>query len=249
MPLLRVYVLQQVRDHHLLEKTRVLLLAFLFGLGMTAYGTFVLFLPAVVIGLIWTRVRDKARVDLTLVARLAGVIALTVVPYLSWIYYVRSVNGTFYSLEIATQNQFVWILPLLRSNPLAALWRLAANFLTLTKYAAVQAGVLPLVLAGVILLTLVRERKLPDRLALFKGFPLDTLVISGLYLLFFAINGEVARRTAFPAVPPLIVGTAVVANALLMDATPTRRRLGVGWIALVVVAQALITVYTFGPFN
>jgi hypothetical protein len=249
VPLLCLYALQQVRDHALIDRGRLFVLAFLVGLGVTAYGTFVLFLPSVVIGLIWAMVRDKARINLRVVGRLALVVALTVLPYLAWVFYVRTVTGSFYSVEIAAQSQFVWILPLLRSNPLAAIWQLVVKFLVLFGYAASQAIALPLALVGVILLTLDREHALVDRLKRLQRFPLEALVISGLFLLFFAIDGEVARRTAFPAVPALVAGTAVVANDILRDAAPLRRRLGNGLIVLLVLLQGLITVFKFGPFN
>ena len=249
VPLLCFYALREVKDCHLFDRGRLFVLAFLAGLGVTAYGTFVLFLPSVVIGLVWTVVRDKARIDLRMAGRLALVVALTVLPYLAWVFYVRSVTGSFYSVEMTSQHQFVWILPVLRSNPLALIWKLVVNFWILFGYAASQAIVLPLVLVAAILLTLDREHGLVDRLKRLRRFPLEALVVSGLFLLFFAINGEVAPRTSFPAVPALIAGTAVVANDMLTGAAPRRRMLGNGCIILLVLTQGLITVFKFGPFN
>jgi hypothetical protein len=248
VPILCYYALQEVKDRHLFDRGRMFVLAFLVGLGVTAYGTFVLFLPSVVIGLVWAVVRDKARIDLRMAGRLALVVALTVLPYLTWFFYVRTVTGAFYSAEIA-QSQFVWILPLLRANPLGAILQVVIYFGKLAYYTLAQAIVLPLVLVAVALATLDREHGLVDRLKHIKRFPLAALIVSGLFLLFFAFDGLIAPRTAFSGVPPLIAGTAVVANDMLTDGAPRRRMLANGCIIFLVLLQGLITVFKFGPFN
>jgi hypothetical protein len=181
-------------------------------------------------------------------ARLALAIALVVLPYLAWVVYVRTVTGSFYSAEMA-HGQFVWILPLLRSRPWEAVLQLAAKFGKTVGYAAVQAIVLPLILVAVSLVTLDRDHGLADRLNHIRRFPLAALVISGLFLLFFSLDGMIVWRLAFSGVPPLVAGTAVVANEILKDAAPLRRRLGNGLIVLLILLQGLIILFKVGPFS
>jgi hypothetical protein len=248
IPLVCMYALQQVKDHALFEQKKMFAMAFLVGLGMTAYGTFVLFLPAVVIGLIWVIVRDKARITLRMVARLALVSALTVLPDLAWIVYVRTVTGSFYSPE-AAQGQFAWMVPLLRSNPLLILQGIVRNLRTLIREATLQGVVLVLILVATTIITLDRQHTLADRLKHWMRFPPAALIISGLFLLFFAIDGQVPIRIAFQVVPPLIAGVAVVAIGMLEDAAPLRRNLGQGLILLLVLWQGWATLAKVGPFD
>lgn len=249
VPLVCLYALQQVKDHGLFDQGRLFVLAFLVGLGVTAYATFVLFLPAICIGLIWVIVRDKVKINLRMAGKLILVAALTVLPYLTWMFYVRQVSGSFYSMEVATQKQFVWILPLLRSNPLLALRDLAFKFWLQVRYAAAQAVVLPIILGVVTIVTLDQQHGLVDRLKHWKQFPLAALMVSALFLFFFAIDGEVTGRTAFPAIPPLIAGTTVVVIGMLRDAAPLRRKLGNGLIILLVLWQGWATLSKIGPFD
>ncbi len=249
VPLLCFYTLQEIKDNHLFDRGRLFILSFLVGLGVTAYGTFLLFLPTVVIGLIWTVVRDRQRVDLRMAARLALVITLTVLPYLAWYIYVRTLTGSFYSAEMAVQSQFIWILPLLRTAPLEAFFHVVTNFGKIAYYTLAQAIALPVILLAVALVTRDREHGFIDRLRHIRRFPLAALVISGMFVLFFALDGLVAPRTAFSGVPPLIAGTAMVANEMLTDAGPGRRAFATGCIVFLVLLQGLIVVFKFGPFK
>lgn len=248
VPLVCLYAFQEVRDHHLFDQGRLFVLAFLVGLGLTAYGTFALFIPSVAIALLWVIVRDKVRINLRIVVRLALVTVLVILPYLAWVFHVLAMTGSFHSAEMA-QGQFSWILPLLRSRPLEAILQIVAKFGKIVSYTASQATVLPVVIVAVSLVTLDREHGLVDRLNHIRRFPLAALVISGLFLLFFTLDGMIVQRLAFSGVPPLVVGTAVVVCDILRDASPLRRRLGNGLIVLLVLLQGLIILFKVGPFN
>jgi hypothetical protein len=80
------------------------------------------------------------------------------------------------------------------------------------------------------------------------GFPVEALIVSGLFLLFFALSGLVIPRTAFTAVPPLVAGTALVVNDVLTSASPSRRRIGNSLVVLLVLLQGLIVFFRVGTF-
>jgi hypothetical protein len=162
-PLVCLYAFQGITRQALFGRGRMLVLAFLAGLGVTAYGTFLLFFPSVLIAQAWVVVRDRLKVDWRMLARLALVILLAVVPFLAWVFYVRTTTGSFYQYEYS-QGQFSWILPLLRSAPLRAVRLAAGNFGKIVLEAGAQAAVLPAALAAVILVTADREHPLADRL-------------------------------------------------------------------------------------
>jgi hypothetical protein len=82
-----------------------------------------------------------------------------------------------------------------------------------------------------------------------KKFPLAALVVSGLFLLFFAMDGMLINRVAFTAVPPLVVGIAIVVNDILGDTNRLHRGLGTIAVILLVCLQCVITLAKVGPFS
>lgn len=248
-PLVCLYGFQGIQKGHLFDQKAMLFLAFLVGLGVTAYATFILFLPTVFIALAWILIRDKIKITGGLVLRSVEVIGLAILPFLAWVFYIHNMNGMFYQFEIEHYHQFVWILPLLRSAPLDALKALSGNFWTLAKSAATQMVVLPVIFIGVCLVTSDRGHPLLQRLSRIKLFPPPALIVSMLFLLFFALDGLGVYRVAFSAVPPLVIGTSIVVNDLLRDATPLRRKLAIGSVAILVCMEWMFILSTVGPFS
>jgi len=247
-PLVCLYTFIEVRRHGLFEKRRFFLLSFLVGLGVTAYATFLLFIPSVLIALGWNVLSEKRKIDLRLIWRLLLAILLTILPFLAWVIYVHTLTGSFYSSEMAVYHQFVWIIPMLRSAPVQAFVVLAKTFGSLAISVAEQSWMLLVILAAVLAVVIDREHPISFQIKRMMQFPLACLVVSFLFLLFFALGGIATYRYAFPAMPPLIVGTAVVVNSLLSDAGPFRRRLASGLVLLLICLQCLLILSKLEPF-
>jgi hypothetical protein len=247
-PLVCLYVYRQVAQHQLFERRRFFLLSFLVGLGVTAYATFLLFIPSVIIALGWNLLREKRKIDRRLILRLVVMILLTISPFLAWVIYVYSHTGSFYSSEMAVYHQFVWMIPMFKSAPVQAVLTLVKIFGSLVISVAEQSWVLLLILAAVLVVVVDRDHPLSFQLNRLKQFPIYCLVVTFLFLIFFACGGIATYRYAFPAVPPLIVGTAVVVNRMLSDAGPFRRRLASGLIILLVFVQCFLILSRLEPF-
>lgn len=99
-PLVCLYGFLQVKDHDLFNKWQIYLFAFLVGLGVTAYGTFVLFIPSVFIALVWVVLRDKKKINLRIALGFCLLVFLTMLPFLVWVLYVYHLNGSFFQFEI-----------------------------------------------------------------------------------------------------------------------------------------------------
>jgi 4-amino-4-deoxy-L-arabinose transferase-like glycosyltransferase len=248
-PLVCLYGFLQVKDHDLFNKWQIYLFAFLVGLGVTAYGTFVLFIPSVFIALVWVVLRDKKKINLRIALGFCLLVFLTMLPFLVWVLYVYHLNGSFFQFEIVQYQQFVWIFPLLRTAPWSAFLKLVRNVGLVTSAAAIQAAFLPVVIFAVCLVSLDRNHRFLQQLARVRRFPVSALIISGLFLLFFALAGLPIARVAFSAVPPLVFGSAVVVNEMLKEASPIRNRVGSALVVLLLLLACWNVVMTLRPFG
>jgi hypothetical protein len=248
-PLVCLYTFQEIKNHNLFDSGKIFVLAFLVGLGMTAYGSFILFIPSVIIALGLVTLKNKAKISKRLIYRLLLVIILTIAPFLTWMLYVYMMIGSFYQFEIVNYHQFVWIIPMLRSTPVGAVVKIVNNLIQLVKSAVIQAIILPLIIICICLITVDKDHRILQQLNRIRKFPLGALFISGLFLVFFALAGLPADRVAFAAVPPLVIGTAIVVNDLLKDVSLPRQRLGNLVVIFLVALDCTYVLFKIGPFS
>ena len=248
-PLVCLYAYREVTHHKLFESGRIFLLSFLVGMGVTAYATFLLFIPSVIIAIGWNALRENRKIDRQMILMLVVMILLTILPFLVWVIYVYILTGSFYSSEVAMYQTFVWIIPMFKSAPVQAILTVVKIFGSLAKSTAEQSLALLFILVAVLAVVVDRDHPLSFQINRIKRFPLSSLVVSLLFLFFFAVGGIATYRYAFSAVPPLIVGTAVVVNSMLSDAGPIRRRLASGVVILLVSLECLVLLSKLEPFS
>lgn len=103
-PVVGMVLCRRVRTVGRLSSCRLLQQGLLVGMLPLFYGTFLAVLPAMLLALAW-RIRGTRAAVLAL-ALVLGFLAPTVL----WVLVVRWHGGVFYSAEVETYRQFVWLL-------------------------------------------------------------------------------------------------------------------------------------------
>jgi len=215
------------------------------GLGVTAYAFFAVLVPCFVVPsmlrcIVGPRARVRARlIDAVLFSVLAAV------PFVAWYVLVRTITGSFYQVEIATQ--VVWMEQAYSERGIAGvITGILGNLGTLGAMAAEQSLAL---CATIILITLVAAFHAGSRSAL-RGLPpvlAAAVFVSVLVAGFYASVGNMSLRLAYPILPPLIVATGFAANAIAETLAPTWKRiLAFGCLAITIV-QIVAMILKFPP--
>lgn len=225
---------------------KILVLAAVAGLGITAYAAFAVFLPSVLIP-DFLRLRNALswRGLLLVVGRIVIFTVVVASPMLIWIAVVKSEAGSFYSHEIVAYGQVVWIWDALRQGIVTLLGSLFSNVLATARYDVPYFVFIVVYLATV---ELSANRQLHTLALMVRSIPRSAVVVSVLFVAFFSLAGVIADRVAFSAVPPLLVGAAWAAGSTapgLSRANRVRTSLVAGLLTALFVAYELLKT---GPF-
>jgi hypothetical protein len=205
-PLLCVWSYQVAASNERSRDLKLLLLAVIAGVGVTAWAGFFVFLPCVLIAdLIRLRAAPSRRYLGAFLRRGTLLLVAVTLPMLLWILIVKSRSGSFYHLEIAEYGQAVWILKALSQGIPVFLDRLIDNVAVIIRQDIPYLAFLVLYLAVV---TLLAHGPRALRHTLTRMLAVDSLIVASLFVVFFALVGITFDRVAFSAVPPLVLATA-----------------------------------------
>ncbi|MBB6057783.1 hypothetical protein HNQ93_000613 [Hymenobacter luteus] len=232
VPLFCAWLLLEQTQPNLRRPRRVAAWAFLTGLLALVYGSFVLVLPCLLVG-IWRQNRGRRLPSPLRLGVGAGL--LFMVPTLLWIGLLRLQGVTYYNHEAEAYHQLVWLLDVFR--------RPADEFVALVgQHVGRFLATLPAVglFAGLVLglLGLRRYCRWPAErqpLAVATG-------LLALFMSFFAVLGYYQERLTFILMPLLL--------CLLVILLPPRLPRWSGWAGVVVaLGWHVWQVISYGPFS
>ncbi|HLC05992.1 MAG TPA: hypothetical protein VJK02_23395 [Anaerolineales bacterium] len=229
------------------QTAKILVLSLAAGLGVTAYAAFIVFLPCIAIPRVVRLIRAfSARRLASFSLLLVLAVSLVVLPMVAWIVAVEGEAGEFYSEELQGYGQVVWMRTALQRGVFPLLQGLLSNSLMIVGQDLLYLGFLAIFVAVV-----VREVgwRLSDLRAAFRSVGVEPIIVACLFVGFFAAIGLAADRVAFTAVPPLVVGSAIVVAAAVQPAAVSAKRIaGLAAVILAVVFLVLQLAKT-GPFS
>lgn len=225
-PLVTVYLCLQIRRRRL-TMPGLAPLSLMVGVGMLAYGNF---LPAFACLLIsafsvdsqwhWPQLRYN--------------IAMFLLPTVAWVIFCVATIGHYYSAEVSTHHQLVWIVETLRQSPGVFITTAAAHFMRFSRtFGETVFFIVPATLA----LLWLWQRRLASRDTWL------TCICFGVFFAFFMVLGYYQARLTFTLVPLCL--------CLLLDAGQH-----VKWRALTLTVPGLAvsgwyfyTLFSYGPFS
>jgi hypothetical protein len=212
----------------LFSSGRVFGLALLAGLGFTAYGSLVLFLPAVVLPAA-VRAAQRGAPVLPFLRRAAAVTAIVVAPIALWYAFVLAWTGAVYHPEIEIYRNWIWMLDAYLAQ---GAWPVVTKLGALAGLYArhfVWYAAPPVVLAAAVLVLAPPPRGRWVRAVLPEVGP--AVFVALLFAVFFITSNYIPPRTVFSATVPLVVVAGSLA-ALVDRSEADARRRRLGWLVL-----------------
>ena len=232
-PLACAWLVRHTAERPTLSLQRLTCYGLAAGVLLLAYGSFVLLLAALLMGLFARWRRGESGRHLLAGGGLASL--AFGLPVLAWILLVRHETGGFYVGETAEYRDFVWMVYAWRAGGARRLARVfvvfSADFLRTfgTEWViptfVVGAAVIPRVTAWEATREVVR-RRWPTLVACFTSFALN--------LLFFWLMGNYAPRLSFNILPPLLAAAAVVVAGV------TEERTNKVWLSLLATVALFV---------
>lgn len=162
-PLFCLWVARDAWTSDLLASRRVFPMALLAGVGFTAYGSFALFLPALLLPAA-VRTWQRHGSPRTFLRRATAVVALVLAPITAWYALVVARTGTIYNPEVEIYRLWVWMIDdYHRDGAWAVVTKLGALTWVFARQ-AIKLGAPPVIL-GVAVLLLAR----PPQRRLLRG--------------------------------------------------------------------------------
>jgi len=195
-PLCCIWLLDKISNsRNRISFIKFSLLSFLSGILLLLYGNFLLLLPVIIAG-IWLKARFSSQ-RISVVAVL-NVVFFFLLPTLLWIMFLNVFASGYYSHELTSYRQLVWITDELQKGILPFLNRWIIN--TRIFMSSLHIPVLFIIIAFA--LNLKKKIRLPvSRLSL----KMAAFIIFILFFLFHWALGFYASRLSFALVPPLLV--------------------------------------------
>lgn len=245
-PLFCVWSYRVAASNEKSRDLRLMLLAVAAGFGVTAWGAFAVFLPCVLIAdLIKLRTSPLRHHLGAFLRRTAFTLIAFTLPMLLWMLFVKSRAGSFYLFEAAAYGQGVWILEALGQGLSIFLNRFIANIAAIIRHDVPYLAFLLLYLSTV---TLLARGTRALRHTLSRALATDSLVVSSLFVIFFALVGITFDRIAFSAVPPLVLAAATAQQKTHASSPRAKRRITTISALLLGLVYFVYQLLKTGPF-
>ena len=221
----------------------IFILSVLAGFGVTAYASFFLFLPSVIIPAILTHKPFQRKAALQLLWRSVVILCLVVLPSLFWYLYVLHKTGSFYSHSTEAYHHVVWMKDAFQDGTFVLISKLLNNMIQLVILAAKQGWILLLVLLPFIIGR--SEKKIQWQAMLRSPIAIGSIFVSLMFLVFFTMVGLIAARVAYTAIPPMIVLTAYIIQNIEQKSTSLAYRI----TPVIISAYGIYEVVKDGPYS
>jgi hypothetical protein len=247
VPVLALYATLRVFDGAPFDRTFALGLGLAIGLGVTAYGVFIVIPICLLLPWIWALAREpKSARRRHALANLALLLALSIAPMALWYLFVVRMTGQFFHIEADHFGQVMWILSALEQG--SFLRRFFMTLGELLGFAAPQA--LPLaMLLGMLAILAWHDRDAAAGLRAAFPVALVALYVSAAFLGFYTCVGWYSDRLAYPAIPPLLIAAGAAAATMVSRMDPLGcQRLTRGCAGLA-LANLIWVVIKDGPWS
>jgi hypothetical protein len=247
VPVLALYATLRVVNGAAFDRTFAFGLGLAVGLGVTAYGVFIVVPACLMLPWLWALTREPSRRRRRhALANLALLFALGVAPMALWYFYVVATTGEFFHIEAEHFGQVVWIVEALEQG--SFLRRFFMTLGELLAFAAPQA--LPFAMLAVLLgVAALRDRNAAAGLRATLPIAVIGLYVSVAFLSFYTCVGWYSDRLAYPAIPPLLITAGVAAATMAGRMDPRRRRMLASGCAGVALANLVWLVAKDGPWS
>ena len=250
VPVIAVYAALRALEGALCDKRFVLAMGLGIGLGMTAYGAFLVTLVCILATGTLASVRESSwERRMQGMSNLAVLLMLAGLPSIVWYTFVRVTVGSFHSAEL-TEYAFRWMGELWSKGFDALLGR------CLEIVAGLLAGAVPQMLSlFALLLFLVIIALMEPKAAASAWRQTAPSVIMGIgvsvvVLAFYTGVGWIFDRLAYPIIPSLVVAGGMFALALSRQIkNPNRQRVVTAGCVIIAVGNLLYEVIKDGPYS
>jgi len=250
VPLFCMWCFIEVVERRLFERPIIFAISALIGLGVTVYSSFALYLPAIFLPALVIAWRQPSRyVALGHFAIRAVIIfGLVALPGWLWYLYVETKTGSFYSHSIGRYHHLVWIIDAWRAGLFVLISQLSQNFWNLLVFAAKQGWIIVLVLTPFIVGHFINNNQWR---ALLSVQLLGSVLISGMFLAFFAMVGLIESRIAYTAIPPFIALAGYIIHRLEENGVIKKMnaRTLVPLTVLIVLGYGVFELLKDGPYS
>ncbi|WPD21024.1 MAG: hypothetical protein SD837_12520 [Candidatus Electrothrix scaldis] len=246
LPLFCLWCFIHVVDKSLFDRPFVFVLALLAGVGMTAYASFILVLPSIILPALVILVRQKELsmkkiLYITLRSCIIGI--LVILPSALWYFYVISKTGSFYSHSTEAYHHVVWMKDAYQEGVMILLNKLFGNFSDLSVFAAKQSWILLLII--ILMISSQADSSIQWKKIVRSTPFLGSVFILLIFLIFFSMVGMIVPRLAYTAVPPLIVLTAYFTQQFSCNKNTLTYRL----IPFVIFFYGVYEIVKDGPYS
>ncbi|MCW5198705.1 hypothetical protein VU07_03540, partial [Desulfobulbus sp. F4] len=245
VPLFCLWCFIEVADRRMFERPVIFIVSVLAGLGVTAYASFFLFLPAIIIPAMTTQKLSQPAATVRFMLRSTIVILLVILPSVLWYFYVLSKTGSFYSHSKEAYHHVVWMKDVYRHGLVALASQLAGNFLILLWFTMTQSWILPLVLLPFVVGRSDKINMIQWREVLLSSKVIGSIFISIMFLAFFAMVGLTDPRVAYSAVPSLIVLTGHIVQNIEKGSNSLAQRL----VPIIIFSYGIYELVKDGPYS
>jgi hypothetical protein len=223
-PLLLVWLLHHVATRAAFSLRRAVAYALVAGLAPLVYGSGLLLLPALLIGLLLRADVRRGLAATQAIGAASMLAAVFLLPTAGWVGFIVARNGSFYSHEVRGYRQFVWIADrLVDAGPIAVAGDLAVAFAAFWERFLII-GWFPLaIFAAALLLAALDRDALRSTLRDSRVLLAACLAAWVLDVAFFVALGFYSERLSLNAAPPLLVASGLLLAPLVANATPARR--------------------------
>lgn len=192
------------------------------SLLVTAYGTFLLYAPALFFIFLyhyWNETDRQGRIGFY-ATKLVCHAAIFILPTLIWYVTVKHVAGSYYVHEAVVYRQFVWMSDAYRNGFMALLSQLGLNIFHVLQLIAEQGYIL---LCAIVVLCLLLKKQAFDA---WDKQKLMAIVITLLFCaLFVVFNGFVIARMVSTVIPVMIACCGYLVECLFLKSSSQGRRL------------------------
>ena len=232
-----------VVEKNIFERPVIFFAAALTGFLVTAYASFFLFLPSVLIPAIATQRPYRMAKTSRFALRSFFITILIILPSLIWYSYVLYKTGNFYSHSTKAYHHIVWMKDAFKDGTFTLISKLLQNTFNLFLFTAKQGWILLLILIPFIFGR--AERKIQWKTALRSPIVIGSIFISTMFLVFFAMVGLIAERVAYTAIPPMIVLTFYITQQIEQKSTSLAYRL----TPIIIFAYGIYEIVKDGPYS
>ncbi|HYM93210.1 MAG TPA: hypothetical protein VET23_03670, partial [Chitinophagaceae bacterium] len=209
-PLLCVYIGIIIIQNNLSYK-KTLFLTLGSGVLLLFYGNFLLLLPVILFSYLFKRKKQSNQPVFFSFFQALSVICCFFLPTFLWMIYLKIIGVNYYSAEISSYRQFIWIIDSIKISPVHFINAFYLNTLKFLKTSGSLYSSVIILMSILINKIFFRQTDENNSKTIFPDFDLLKFTLF-IFILFFWLLGYYADRLTFSINPLLLIFTALMVN-------------------------------------